>query len=201
MPNICAENLRALRRERHLSQKDAAARLEVSQALLSHYEKGVRECGLEFLIRAAAFYEVSCDRLLGVENELPHAAQPEELRTLLDSCTVLYGLLRHQNNEEATRQTLRFLRLALYRMICPLPSESETVGLVSLPVNLARACADAAMQSAEAVLITQAAHRSSPPPGYPDTAAISEEFGDKFYRLTELLLAAERELDRTEDFE
>lgn len=57
--------LSELRKEKGLSQKDAAAKLGISQALLSHYEKGIRECGQSFLIRAADFYEVSCDYLLG----------------------------------------------------------------------------------------------------------------------------------------
>ena len=34
-----------LRKERGLSQKQAAADLDVTQALLSHYENGKRECG------------------------------------------------------------------------------------------------------------------------------------------------------------
>ena len=46
--------LTLLRKERGFSQKKAAADLGISQALLSHYEKGVRECGLDFLVRAAA---------------------------------------------------------------------------------------------------------------------------------------------------
>ena len=32
------------RKERQISQKQAAADLGISQALLSHYEKGIREC-------------------------------------------------------------------------------------------------------------------------------------------------------------
>lgn len=60
-----ADTLRALRLENKLPQKDAAAALGVSQALLSHYEKGIRECGLDFVVRAASFYGVSCDFLLG----------------------------------------------------------------------------------------------------------------------------------------
>ena len=54
-----------LRKEQGLSQKKAAEQLEISQALLSHYEKGIRECGLEFLVKIADFYGVSCDYLLG----------------------------------------------------------------------------------------------------------------------------------------
>ena len=53
--------LTLLRKERGLSQKKAAEELGVSQALLSHYEKGIRECGLEFVVRAAVYYQVSCD--------------------------------------------------------------------------------------------------------------------------------------------
>ena len=42
--NITAR-LSSLRKEKGLSQKEAAAGLGVSQALLSHYENGIRECG------------------------------------------------------------------------------------------------------------------------------------------------------------
>ena len=57
--------LTLLRKEKGISQKQAAADLSISQALLSHYEKGIRECGLEFLVRCADYYGVSCDYLLG----------------------------------------------------------------------------------------------------------------------------------------
>lgn len=54
-----------LRKERGISQKQAASDLHISQALLSHYEKGIRECGLDFVVAAADYYGVSCDYLLG----------------------------------------------------------------------------------------------------------------------------------------
>ena len=57
--------LSLLRQEKKLSQKKAAEALGISQALLSHYENGVREPGLSFVVRAADFYGVSCDYLLG----------------------------------------------------------------------------------------------------------------------------------------
>lgn len=56
----------SLRKSRGISQKQAAIDLGVSQALLSHYEKGIRECGLDFLIKLSNYYEVSCDELLGL---------------------------------------------------------------------------------------------------------------------------------------
>lgn len=65
MEDKFAKRLAELRRKRGLSQKQAAADLGVSQALLSHYERGIRECGLEFLLRVANYYGVSCDYLLG----------------------------------------------------------------------------------------------------------------------------------------
>lgn len=57
--------LTLLRKEKGISQKQAAEDLGLAQALLSHYEKGKRECGLEFLLKAAKYYNVSTDYLLG----------------------------------------------------------------------------------------------------------------------------------------
>ena len=58
-----------LRKSRGLSQKQAAKDLQISQALLSHYERGIRECGLDFIIRASKYYNVSADYLLGLSAE------------------------------------------------------------------------------------------------------------------------------------
>ncbi len=57
--------LTLLRKEKHISQKKAAEDLGIQQALLSHYEKGKRECGLEFLLKVSEYYNVSTDYLLG----------------------------------------------------------------------------------------------------------------------------------------
>ena len=59
------EILSRLRREKGVSQREAAAALGISQALLSHYEKGVREPGLVFLAQACDYYGVSADYILG----------------------------------------------------------------------------------------------------------------------------------------
>lgn len=58
--------LSMLRKERGISQKKAATDLGISQALLSHYEKGIRECGLDFVIKCSNYYGVTTDYLLGV---------------------------------------------------------------------------------------------------------------------------------------
>lgn len=57
--------LSRLRRERRLNQRTAAAALGISQALLSHYENGLREPGLGFVDAACRYYGVSADYLLG----------------------------------------------------------------------------------------------------------------------------------------
>ncbi len=62
---IFSTRLTELRKDKKISQKQAAKDLGISQALLSHYENGVRECGLNFVVRAANYYNVSCDFLLG----------------------------------------------------------------------------------------------------------------------------------------
>ncbi len=63
--NEFARVITLIRKEKGITQKKAAQDLGVSQALLSHYEKGVRECGLDFVLKVANYYDVSCDYLLG----------------------------------------------------------------------------------------------------------------------------------------
>lgn len=60
--------LSGLRREKGLNQRTAAAALNISQALLSHYENGLREPGLDFIRTACAYYGVSSDYLLGLSS-------------------------------------------------------------------------------------------------------------------------------------
>lgn len=65
MSTSFSRNLSLLRKEKGVSQKSVAAELKVSQALLSHYENGIREPGLAFVVSASDFYGVSADFLLG----------------------------------------------------------------------------------------------------------------------------------------
>ena len=58
------ETLSLLRKGRNISQRQAAADLGISQALLSHYENGAREPGLNFVCRACDYYGVTADYLL-----------------------------------------------------------------------------------------------------------------------------------------
>ena len=73
--------LSQLRKERGISQKKAANDLGISQALLSHYEKGIRECGLDFVIKCSEYYGVTTDYLLGVSDSRTGIA-PDSLSQL-----------------------------------------------------------------------------------------------------------------------
>lgn len=83
-----ADILSELRRERNLSQRRVAGDLGISQALLSHYENGLREPRLEFVARVCDYYDVSADYMLGRrERDLGSDAAEtfiEELRAMAD---------------------------------------------------------------------------------------------------------------------
>ncbi len=62
-----ASRIVKLRKSAGLSQKEAAALLGVSAAQLSHYENGIRECGLDFILKLSEVYGASCDYILGAD--------------------------------------------------------------------------------------------------------------------------------------
>lgn len=131
--------MKMLRKERGLRQKDAADALGVAQALLSHYENGKRECGLDFLVSAANFYGVSVDYILGrtnsrngtvvSEESLPEASvsdgaytgDPSGAGTLLrkklitNSLEVIFSLLMKAKNNKLANAVASYLMTAVYR--------------------------------------------------------------------------------------
>lgn len=131
--------LTLLRKEKGISQKNAAAGLGISQALLSHYEKGIRECGLDFVVRAAKYFSVSCDYLLGRSPERtgaviavedipePDAAGKENVfkgsllptlnkKLIANSMNILFDLLQKAGQRELTTEVSDYLMLAVYKM-------------------------------------------------------------------------------------
>ena len=68
MERSFSQTMSALRKQRKLNQRKVAADLNISQALLSHYETGAREPGLDFVCRACRYYGVSADYLLGLSD-------------------------------------------------------------------------------------------------------------------------------------
>ena len=65
------KNLRGIREDKDIKQKDIAAYLNVSQNTYSQYETGVISLTAEVLIKLSDYYKVSIDYLLDRTNN-PH---------------------------------------------------------------------------------------------------------------------------------
>lgn len=165
-----------LRKEAHISQKQAAAELGISQALLSHYEKGIRECGLDFVVRVADYYSVSCDYLLGRSPDRngstlsvetipePDSAGKENIysgagilptlnkKLIANSLNVLFDLVSKTKNRLLIEEVSGFLMLSVYRMfrVVYRSNPKNQDGLFSVPQTLSSGYADAAMRLCEA---------------------------------------------------
>lgn len=137
MNNTFSRIITLLRKERGISQKQAAMELGVSQALLSHYEKGIRQCGLEFVVKVADYYNVSCDYLLGrtadksgaiiAVDEIPSAESAESdnkvkgsilpvlnKKLLFNSMNIIFNLLQRCDNKALTNAVSSYLMLSVY---------------------------------------------------------------------------------------
>ncbi|MEE0872941.1 MAG: helix-turn-helix transcriptional regulator [Ruminococcus sp.] len=166
MNNDFPRILTFLRKERGLTQKQAAAELGISQALLSHYEKGIRECGLDFLIKAADYYEVTTDYLLGrtlQRSAVPQAestddeAEQERVsgsminrinrKVIANAGTVIYDLLAQVGSRRLTNSVSNYLMCAHYEVFRLIYSAepTNTQTLFSLEQNRYKSCASAAM--------------------------------------------------------
>ena len=71
-----ASRLSQLRSERQMSQTQLAARLQITQGLLSHYENGRREPGLAFIVQVCQFFDISADYLLGLSDTPRTLSEP-----------------------------------------------------------------------------------------------------------------------------
>jgi len=60
-----SERLLLLRKERHLSQKEAVAEIGLAYNTYLRYERGEREPQASALVQIADFYDVSLDYLVG----------------------------------------------------------------------------------------------------------------------------------------
>ena len=98
MGTAFSEKLSVLRKEKGVSQRTVAGELSISQALLSHYEKGIREPGLDFVARACRYYGVTADYLLGL-SETPHPAAEERLALLREELKRLNELAENGTAE------------------------------------------------------------------------------------------------------
>ena len=162
-----AQVLSELRKERGISQKKAALDLGISQALLSHYEKGIRECGLDFVIKCSEYYGVTTDYILGVSenrNGLStdyfsdlDAEQGKSVASLSKAVRYLLDLVSVSSSSVAENETIyNYYLLSVYRGALTmakagiLPTE-----LFKLDYNLAKDLASAtiALQDAKFAFI------------------------------------------------
>ena len=166
--------LSLLRKEKGISQKEAARNLGISQALLSHYENGVREPGLSFVAAAADFYGVSADFLLGrtmspdgtainIEDVYDDAeTKQNRLRAggatalmtkklAVNSIGVLFDLAGRSDDRDLIRELYSVLSFTIYKLFRALYRKSGTSPekFFSIPDGDAADAADAAMKLAE----------------------------------------------------
>lgn len=165
-----------LRKERGITQKKAAEELGISQALLSHYEKGIRECGLEFVVRVADYYDVSCDYLLGrsadrsgltlnvddipapdatasKDSHFKGSVLPTLNRKLVsNSLNILYDKLSASPNKALVGEMSGYLMLAVYKMFRLVygSGPKNAASMFSVPEHVWKGYSGAAMSMAEA---------------------------------------------------
>ncbi len=152
-----SRSLSLLRQERGVSQRAAAKELGISQALLSHYENGVREPGLAFVVKACNYYHVSADFLLGrtlsrdgttigPEELYDYSAEKDNVlhgsvmamlskKLLVNSLSILFDLLGKMGRREAIRAASDYLSTAVYKTFRHLyrAEGKENEDLFSLP--------------------------------------------------------------------
>ena len=88
--------LAELRLQHGMSQKDLAAQLGCSQNAISNWENGNRQMDYDMLIKAAGFFNVSTDYLLGVESTPPAGDELSQKRNTLN---VLFNQMTPEERE------------------------------------------------------------------------------------------------------
>ncbi len=194
MSSDFSRTLSLLRQEKGVSQRIAAGELGISQALLSHYENGVREPGLAFVVKACNYYHVSADFLLGrtltrdgatidaeelydVSNEKDNVLRRGSImatlnkKLMVNSIGVLFDLLGKLGSREAIMAASNYLGSAIYRLFRRLhraaPDTSGDFFSVSdLDFDAGVCTADAVLAERE-FCRALAAHRKGGA-GYPD---------------------------------
>ena len=135
--------IKLLRKERGITQKQAAEDLGVSQALLSHYEKGIRECGLDFVVRVADNYNVSYHgSVLPTMNK----------KLISNSLNVLYAKIGQCHSKALTTEVSAYLMMAVAKMFRLLYSAEphNASSMFSIGAHRWRGYSDAVMRMSEA---------------------------------------------------
>ena len=143
--------------------------------MLSHYEKGIRECGLSFVVRVADFYGVSCDYLLGRSpdrsgltlsvDEIPNEEDRKDdnklkgsllpilsKKLLINSISILYDFLLKNPDKNLVTEVTHFLNSAVYkmfRMVYSCNSKNQEK-MFSIPANTYEGYVTGSMYRSEA---------------------------------------------------
>lgn len=145
-----ASILNKLRRENNLSQKKAADDLGISQALLSHYENGVREPKMEFIKKACEYYSVSTDYMLGRTEEKSFDGKvalnctDDDQRRNVDAAALILSLLSEIGDAQLSSSVSRYVSFSLFSVLSAL----------CLPSTRYEPLFDAALKTAEAAFMT-----------------------------------------------
>lgn len=116
--NKFADIITATRRRRGLSQKQAALELGISQALLSHYENGIRECSLDFLVKLSDYYGVTCDYLLGHStSKSSRTASAQRQRTYTRTLETMLLMVERTDDEKLRLEISSYIKNCLYRCL------------------------------------------------------------------------------------
>ena len=97
----------ALRKERNINQRKAASDLNISQALLSHYENGIREPGLGFVCKVCDYYGVSADYIRGrCETRTEASTLSATAENLMEQMEQLINRARFELNTHSIEEDL-----------------------------------------------------------------------------------------------
>ncbi len=220
MNNDFPRILTLLRKEKGLTQKQAAADLNIAQALLSHYEKGKRECGLDFLVRAADYYKVSTDYLLGrsavssgeiiSESDIPEAVEqsPDENKNgdlalilnkklIINSLDIIYRLLGKIKCRALSKNISSMLMLSVYKAfrITYSTNDKNDKNMFSVPAGASPYLSSSAIQIDESGAVNAAKTETENAPLL-TTAIIEEEFDKQGTALLSLIKQCESRIKK-----
>ncbi|MEG1782897.1 MAG: helix-turn-helix domain-containing protein, partial [Oscillospiraceae bacterium] len=174
-----------LRKEKGITQKLAAGDLGISQALLSHYEKGLRECGLDFLVRLCDYYNVSSDYILGRTpdrngatlsvNDLEGAETNKDShftgsvmpamnkRLISSSLNVIYDMLTKAGSKDLTNKVSEYFMICTYRIFRALyqSNKQNSPSMFNIPYGIYEGYSTAALVKSSAQLNAILADKST----------------------------------------
>ena len=214
-----SRTLSLLRQERGVSQRTAAGDLGISQALLSHYENGIREPGLSFVVKACDYYNVSADFILGrtlsrdgsmmTREEILNAAEPGNVlagsvlatlqsKLLSGAIGVVFGLLGKLGDKATINAAAGYLGSAVYQLYRHLyRSAGANEAYFSLDAeDCLMGAADADMKRSEIAYAKALRAQTAKKAAFPDLApeALTAGYPGRCQSLTQVLSTADARL-------